>query len=179
VFAASIIVTTLVGLFFLFSGILKAREGQAVVSASVEAYRLGGQRFSAAVGWALPRAEIATGLALLCFWEPLVGSIAAVVLLLTFVAAMVTVLRRGMTTDCGCHGSLASSEVRPALVLRNGVLIALIVGAILARPPITFGSPSGAFSVAVTAVIIAVLIAATIQRLTQRRRAVLTGSEMR
>ena len=89
--------------------------------------------------WVLPFAAFLVaaecGLAL-GLWLPGVGGVAALgaaALFALYAAAMAITLRRGRRdVDCGCAGPAHRQSVRPALVARNGVLIA---AALLAALP--------------------------------------------
>jgi hypothetical protein len=88
--------------------------------------------------WAVPFAAFAIaaecGIAM-ALWLPAVGSIAALaaaaLLALYAVAMMITLQRGRRDVDCGCAGPAHRQSVRPALVVRNGVLILAAVVASL------------------------------------------------
>ena len=89
--------------------------------------------------WAVPFAAFLiaaeSGLAI-ALWLPRVSAVAALggaALLGLYAMAMAITLRRGRRdVDCGCAGPAHRQSVRPALVARNGVLIA---AALLAALP--------------------------------------------
>lgn len=95
--------------------------------------------------WVVPAAAVLiaseVGLAV-ALWLPGVGGVAALgcaALLGLYAAAMLITLRRGRRdVDCGCGGPAHRQSVRPALVVRNGVLVA---GALLAALPAGARSP--------------------------------------
>ena len=77
------------------------------------------------LGLLLPLAELAVVLGLL--WAPATpwASLAALVLLLVFTAAIATNLARGRRPACRCFGQLSAEPVGPSTLVRNGVLTAL------------------------------------------------------
>ncbi len=166
---AAIVVLALIGAFFVMSGVVKAREGQDVVAASVRAYKIVGSRSSHRMAWVLPRLEIATGLALASSFAPLLSSLMTVSLLTVFSVAMASVLRRGLTTDCGCHGSLSSSEVRPALIVRNAALVGVVAAATLVRLNDSSVNPSIEVIWTASTVVLTVLVTAAAERSARTR----------
>jgi peroxiredoxin/uncharacterized membrane protein YphA (DoxX/SURF4 family) len=82
---------------------------------------------AAPMGMLLPLAEIAVGIALLpgttAFW----GAIAALGLLLVFVAGMLYNLAQGRKPDCHCFGQIHSEPVGKSSIARNVLLAALAV----------------------------------------------------
>jgi uncharacterized membrane protein YphA (DoxX/SURF4 family) len=95
---------------FLVAGVLKAIDPQASVSA-VRAYQLLPTSFVTIVGWGLPFLEIALGLLLLAGIATRAVAAAAAILLLIFMAGVVSVAARGLSIDCGCFGG--GGEVAP------------------------------------------------------------------
>jgi uncharacterized membrane protein YphA (DoxX/SURF4 family) len=63
------------------------------------------------VGWGLPFAEIALGLLLLAGIATRAVAAAAGILLVIFIAGVVSVAARGLSIDCGCFGG--GGEVAP------------------------------------------------------------------
>src|SRR4051794_20976103 len=82
----------------------------------------------------LSAAEIATA-ALLVF-QPTAqwGALAALLLLLAFIAGIANALRHGITPDCNCFGQLHSAPAGRETLIRNGVLAALAAVALVAGP---------------------------------------------
>jgi peroxiredoxin len=77
------------------------------------------------LGVALPLAELAIAIALLVPGTGLAGAIAALVLLLCFVAGVARAMRAGLDVDCGCFGPVYSAVAGSATLARNAVLAAL------------------------------------------------------
>jgi uncharacterized membrane protein YphA (DoxX/SURF4 family) len=95
---------------FLVAGLLKAIDPQSSVAA-VRAYQLLPPSLVTIVGWGLPFAEIALGLLLLAGIATRAVAAGAAILLLVFIAAVVSVAARGLSIDCGCFGG--GGEVSP------------------------------------------------------------------
>jgi uncharacterized membrane protein YphA (DoxX/SURF4 family) len=95
---------------FLVAGLLKAIDPQSSVAA-VRAYQLLPPSLVTIVGWGLPFAEIALGLLLLAGIATRAVAAGAAILLLVFIAAVVSVAARGLSIDCGCFGG--GAEVSP------------------------------------------------------------------
>jgi uncharacterized membrane protein YphA (DoxX/SURF4 family) len=95
---------------FLVAGLLKAIDPQSSVAA-VRAYQLLPPSAVTIVGWGLPFAEIALGLLLLTGIATRAVAAGAAILLLVFIAAVVSVAARGLSIDCGCFGG--GGEVSP------------------------------------------------------------------
>jgi peroxiredoxin len=85
----------------------------------------------AGIGKALPFAELATALALV--FEPTArwGAIAALVLLLIFIAGIANSLSHGRTPDCNCFGQVASEPISSGTIARNVVLAAIAVPVVI------------------------------------------------
>lgn len=106
-----------------------------ILEGVIRNYRLLPEMLIKPAAYALPPLELTVSLALLggVMLFPAVAS--AMALLLIFALAMVTNIRRGRRyIDCGCHQSFLRQVVRPALVVRNLILIG-ILSASLASPP--------------------------------------------
>ena len=79
--------------------------------AAVRAYRLLPSSLVTIVGWGLPFAEIALGVLLLAGIATRLVAVASAVLLLVFIAAVISAAARGLSIDCGCFGG--GGEVAP------------------------------------------------------------------
>lgn len=140
----------LVALIFLAAALSKLRH-RVLLDGVVANYRLLPPGLVRPVALLLPPLELAVAALLLA--APLAGSTpltmisagAAQLLLLAFAAAMAINLRRGRgAIDCGCGQSALRQELRWALVVRNGLLAAVLLPALVphaADPP---ASVSGA-----------------------------------
>lgn len=108
-----------------------------------------------ALVWALPLAEGLAALGLVTPWRPAAALLAAALLAL-YGAAMAWHLLRGRVLDCGCGG--APLPLSAALVLRNGLLVAVALAAAL--PAATRAIGVADFAVAAAAVALGALLSA-------------------
>ena len=88
---------------FLAAGAIKAIDPASSVAA-VRAYELLPPSLETLVGWGLPFAEIALGLLLVIGAFTRALAVASALVLLTFIAAVVSAAVRGLSIDCGCFG---------------------------------------------------------------------------
>jgi uncharacterized membrane protein YphA (DoxX/SURF4 family) len=88
---------------FVVAGVLKAVDPQSSVAA-VGAYQLLPASLATIVGWGLPFAEIALGLLLLAGIATRAVAAVAGLLLVIFIAGVVSAAARGLSIDCGCFG---------------------------------------------------------------------------
>jgi len=86
------------------------------------------------VAWLLPLAEIATALALLFVPTAQWGALAALVLLLAFIAGISYAMSRGRAPDCHCFGQLHSEPAGPSTLIRNAVLAVVAAIAVWKGP---------------------------------------------
>lgn len=132
------------------------------------------QTLAPAVGLALPLAEIAVAIALVLRPSARWGALAALVLLISFIAGISRAMRRGRAPDCHCFGQLHSAPAGRGTLIRNGVLAGLaIVLAVHGPGPgvdAWVEARSGAELVAVGTGIAAVVLAALTLRLWLERR---------
>lgn len=82
--------------------------------------------------WLLPPLELLTGTALVLHLMPLVSSIVALLLFLSFLVGVLRVLARGKVMDCHCFGALTRERIGSLSLLRLALLIALAVGVLVA-----------------------------------------------
>lgn len=124
------------GLVFLTAGIAKLRNRR-IFAGVVANYRLLPAGLVGPVAMALPLAEVLIGAALLV--GVAAAAIPASALLVAFAVAMTVNIGRGRAhIDCGCGRSELRQPLSRTLVLRNLVLAALLIPAMLALPQ--FGS---------------------------------------
>ncbi len=93
----------MLGGVFLVAGVLKAIDPQSSVAA-VRAYQLLPSSLATIVGWGLPFAEIALGLLLLAGIATRAVAVGVAMLLVIFIAGVVSAAARGLSIDCGCFG---------------------------------------------------------------------------
>jgi len=118
------------GAVFLVSGLAKLfdRSGtrQAMIGFGVP------DRLSVPAGILLPLAELSTAILLIPLATAWWGGIAALILLLLFVAGISVNLARGRTPDCHCFGQLHSEPIGWPTLARNGVLAVIAAFVIVA-----------------------------------------------
>lgn len=145
----------LVGGYMLVSGAIKVRDGIDVTASTVHAYKLIPPMFDRPAALILAATEVGAGALLISGQSPRVGACVVIALLVAYTVALSSVLRRGIHTSCGCHGTLSTSEVRPALIVRNVALISITAAAAAATPTPVAGPAAwalaGAFCLAVIA----------------------------
>ena len=82
-------------------------------------------RFARRAGTALPFAELATTVLLVIDATAQIGGIAALVLLVAFIAGISASLSRGETPNCNCFGQISAEPIGARTLVRNGVLAVL------------------------------------------------------
>jgi uncharacterized membrane protein YphA (DoxX/SURF4 family)/peroxiredoxin len=92
------------------------------------------RRAAAAVGLLLPLTELAIAVALVPAPSARWGAVAALALLLAFIAGIANALRRGEAPDCHCFGQLHSAPAGRGTIARNGVLAALAALVVVEGP---------------------------------------------
>lgn len=121
---------------FVVAGALKIPD-PAAAERAVRAYQLLPEVLVPPVAFGLPVLEIAVGLALLLGVYVRTAAIASAVLLVVFLAGVISAWSRGLQIDCGCFGDggvvPAGATAYPSEVARDVVL--LIAALALARWP--------------------------------------------
>jgi peroxiredoxin len=84
-------------------------------------------RVAPIAGTLLPVVELAVGLALIFVPSARWGALAALVLLVAFIAGIARAMARGEEPDCHCFGQIHSSPAGPLTLARNAVLAAFAV----------------------------------------------------
>lgn len=115
----------------LYAAVSKARDLSGF-AADIAGYRLIPQRLTVAAAVAVVGAELAAAGLLAAPPTRRWGALLAAALFAAFLAAMASVLRRGLSVGCGCFGD--ADLVGPATVTRTGLLAALAVMAAVAGP---------------------------------------------
>ncbi|KQS07987.1 hypothetical protein ASG04_12610 [Curtobacterium sp. Leaf183] len=127
----------LIGGYMLISGVVKVRDGADITAGTIHAYKFIPPRLDRPAALLLAAAEVGAGALLISGRSPRLGATAVIALLATYTVALSSVLRRGIHTSCGCHGTLSTSEVRPVLMIRNVTLIAITAAAAALSPEAT------------------------------------------
>lgn len=121
------------GAVFLYAGALKSQNLTAF-SASVARYRLLPDIGNQLVAAILPAIEFLAGLLLIVNRRVRPAALVAGFLTLLFAAALLTVLLRGLSIDCGCFGTTGTSA-QTALWRDTGLfLLALLTYRLASRP---------------------------------------------
>jgi peroxiredoxin/uncharacterized membrane protein YphA (DoxX/SURF4 family) len=89
---------------------------------------------ASAVGMVLPLVELATAVALVVQPTARWGALAALVLLLAFIAGIARALARGQAPDCHCFGQLHSAPAGGGTLARNAAL-AVLAGVLVVAGP--------------------------------------------
>ena len=126
----------LIGVVLVVAGAIKVPDPAAAMRA-VRAYQLVPEALVGPVAFGLPVLEIAVGLALLAGVFVRAAAIASAVMLVVYIAAIVSAWARGLQIDCGCFGGggevAAGQTAYPGEVARDVGL--LFVALALARWP--------------------------------------------
>ncbi len=88
---------------FLTSGTVKALDPRETLVA-VRGYRLFSSSVASAIAAVLPFLEIGVGLLLLVGMATRLAAVLGAVLLLAFIAGVISAAARGLSIDCGCFG---------------------------------------------------------------------------
>ena len=92
------------------------------------------QALAPALALALPLAEITTAAALALRPSARFGAVAALLLVLSFVAGISRALRQGATPDCHCFGQLHSAPAGRGTLIRNALLGGLAIVLVVHGP---------------------------------------------
>ena len=118
-----LIARIIVGLVFVAAGALKVGHAPDLGS-TIVAFRLDlPAQFVGFAAIALPLLEIVLGVYLLLGWQLRVVSVVSVAVLLVFIAALASVVVRGIPTPCGCFGPRETDPVTWWTVARDGAAI--------------------------------------------------------
>jgi len=126
----------LLGVVLVVAGAIKVPDPAAAMRA-VRAYQLVPEALVGPVAFGLPVLEIAVGLALVAGVFVRAAALASAVMLVVYIAAIVSAWARGLQIDCGCFGGggqvAAGQTAYPGEVARDVGL--LLVALALARWP--------------------------------------------
>ena len=126
------------------------------------------------VAVALPLVELGIAVALLFHPTARWGALAALLLLLIFIAGVANALRQGKDVDCGCFGRVYSATAGTATLIRNAALAALALFLVVKGPaPALDGwvsERSAAELVAIVLTIVVIPLAAVVWWLWDRTR---------
>lgn len=129
--AALVLVTRLcLGFIFLPSALGKLTNQSRFIQGIVD-YQVLPERLARGFGLILPWFELILALVLLLGIALPLAGVAAMLLLLSFIAAVVINLRRGRQLDCNCYGIASPTTISWGIVVRNILLLllaAIVVG---------------------------------------------------
>lgn len=123
-----IIASSILGVVFLAAGAAKLANHQRW---SIEARELGVPGQLASLTPALPYVEIALGAALVAQIAPVVSASIALLLLAAFTMLIARVLAHGRRPSCACFGTWSARPLGRGHVVRNVVLMALALVALV------------------------------------------------
>lgn len=134
------------GVVLVVAGALKLPD-PAAAERAVRAYRLLPEAMVSPVAFGLPAVEIVVGLLLVVGFAVRAAAVAAVVLLVVFVAAIASAWARGLQIDCGCFGGGGEVGAQDTAYLSEALRDSglLLLAAILIRWPLSWpmsGDPS-------------------------------------
>lgn len=113
----------LLGAIFIYAGMLKIDDAQGFAG-QVAAYRILPYQWNYFVAATLPWVELLCGLLLVINRKVRPAALVVGVMTLVFVAALASVMARGLEIDCGCFGPHVRSTPFQALV-RNVLILTL------------------------------------------------------
>ena len=126
-FAARIIL----GGAFLYAGVVKALQPAAFLD-DIRSFQILPDPWAACVAMGLPWLEIFAALAILTGWLRPGALLVTAGMLVTFIAAALHAMSRGIDIRCGCFGSEGTTEYA-VLLTRNAVLL-ILTGICLTSP---------------------------------------------
>ncbi len=135
--AASVAGRTCVGLVFMLAAVQKAMHWR-ILPGVVANYRILPRWMALPAAALLPPVEMILSILILSAQFRPLPALAAIALLLLFVAAMTVNIMRGRDQiDCGCGEAFLRQTLNWALVARNGLLAALLLPSLIVMAPMT------------------------------------------
>lgn len=163
----SLAVELFVGALLLATGVLKIRAGESAVISAVSGYEIGNDDQKRLAARLLPWLEIGLGVGLILGFARDLTALGGGGLLAGFGVAMARSLSEGRRHPCGCRGDRRSSFISWTLVTRNGVLVAALTAAELAR---TAPAAWSLANVALAALLLTTVLASVTLRIRSRVR---------
>ena len=120
----NLIARTVLGLIFIYAGILKIVSPQEFGD-SIAAYQILPDSFINLVALGLPPFEIACGLMVLTGYHLRVGSFGILLMLAVFMVALGSALIRGLSIDCGCFWADSWFESNSWIALSRDFMLLL------------------------------------------------------
>ena len=120
------VIRIILGLVLIFSGIAKIADPSKAVNLMLE-FKVIPEALILIIISVLPVLKILTGMLLVAGMYPKFASIFALVLFSGFFLISIYGTLIGLSSDCGCFGSVIKSRIGWGMVVRNGVFV---VGAV-------------------------------------------------
>lgn len=143
------------GGFFVWSGVMKMSAAGRFWRQATD-YEILGARSSRFLASFVPPFEFLVGLLFAAGFYPKVLGGSLITLVIVFSVAMLIVMARGKVADCGCGG--AESQIRPALIIRNALVVGAIVCGMFSPVQDHVGAPVVTGLVVIAGILIAVSI---------------------
>jgi uncharacterized membrane protein YphA (DoxX/SURF4 family) len=121
----TLIARLVLGSVLLAAGALKAFKPSEAASA-VAAYKILPTNIAHIVGYAMPWLEIAVGVLLLIGLSARFAAVVASIVMLVFVAAIISVWARGLLIDCGCFGGGGAIDPSKAAAVHRTYLLEIL-----------------------------------------------------
>jgi uncharacterized membrane protein YphA (DoxX/SURF4 family) len=121
---------------WLTSGLIKAAEPRETLVA-VRAYQIFSDEMSSAVAAVLPYLEIALGVLLLVGLATRLAAVLSALVLVAFIAGVISAAARGLSIDCGCFGgggSIAAGETAYTEEILRDLGFLVLAGWLTIRP---------------------------------------------
>ena len=116
------VVKIILGIILIFSGITKIIDPSKAVDLMLE-FKVIPESLILIIISVLPVLEILTGMLLVAGMYPKLASISALVLFFDFFLISIYGTLIGLSSDCGCFGSVIRSRIGWGMVVRNGMFV--------------------------------------------------------
>ena len=120
------VVRILLGIVLIFSGIAKIADPSKAVDLMLE-FKVILESLIFIIISVLPVLEILTGMLLVAGMYPKLATISALVLFSGFFFISIYGTLIGLSSDCGCFGSVIKSRIGLGMVVRNGMFVVGVV----------------------------------------------------
>ena len=117
------VIKVVLGLFLIFSGVAKIADPSKAVDLLLE-FKIIPEAVILIIVSILPVLEILIGVLLVLGMYPKFAAISGLVLFSGFFLISIYGTLIGLSSDCGCFGSVVKSRIGWSMVVRNGVFVA-------------------------------------------------------
>ena len=121
----TLVARLVLGAVLLAAGGLKAFKPSEAASA-VAAYKILPTNIAHILGYALPWLEIAVGVLLIIGLSARFAAVVASIVMMVFVAAIISVWARGLLIDCGCFGGGGAIDPSKAAAVHRTYLLEIL-----------------------------------------------------